>query len=777
MKFLANALHWAPALLVTAVLLCLFFVAELPAMATPNPPAISPGYGIFATQATVSISGDSGATFYYTIDGSTPVAGVSPVYSTPFNLTTNTTVKSIAVIGGQSSSVSSAYLAFDPNVSHVRSTGMSLWLRSDYQLSSSSGKVTSWQDLASGNFVTQSNSANQPSLVSNAVNSLPSVSFNGSSSFLNLPNNFDGFRNPIYFVVFKPSSSPFTANARILEVGTGSSSNAVYLSQPTTTSMTLGVNQFSSPNTLSSSSTAITPNQYQIFEATQPTFETVNILTNGVQNTTGSLPTAYFATRTGCFLGTDYSNTLFFSGEIAEILVYNGTMTANDVHGVEGYLMNRYAIVGPPPTIAPKSAVFPNTGGGTFIQVPLMLPITLYTPDYNATMRYTLDGSTPGPTSQLYSAPFLVDNSCVVKAIAIRSYGNSGVSLPAYIQLDTKALSSLVATDGLVLWLKSDYGLISSGGKVSRWVDMSGNSNDATQSNVTNQPAVSVVQQNGFPVLTFNGSSQYLQLPAGFTTFGNGLTALVAVNPNASGSGEMIEVGNGSSGDNIVLSNSTTTASLSTARGTTSSTLTAPSALSPGRFQLLEGTQDGNTAGSIKVNSVISSSGTLNYASNTLRSQNTVGARYDGAANFFNGSIAEILLYNRPLTAAELSSAEAYMMSKYQIGLVTPPAPTITTPAGTYGAPFQIQISAPSDCTIYVTTDGSTPNPSTSMVYSSPMQINYSQTVQAIAVRAGVSSSVASAAYTLNATQWPAPQSSDTTPPTIQIKLPTQSVP
>lgn len=76
--------------------------------ATPpvQAPVIEPNGGEFAESQTVSISAKDG-TIHYTTDGSDPTVE-SPVYENPFEITTTTTVKAIAINDGETSSVTSA---------------------------------------------------------------------------------------------------------------------------------------------------------------------------------------------------------------------------------------------------------------------------------------------------------------------------------------------------------------------------------------------------------------------------------------------------------------------------------------------------------------------------------------------------------------------------------------------------------------------------------------------------------------------------------------------
>ncbi len=99
---------------------------------------------------------------------------------------------------------------------------------------------------------------------------------------------------------------------------------------------------------------------------------------------------------------------------------------------------------------------------------------------------------------------------------------------------------------------------------------------------------------------------------------------------------------------------------------------------------------------------------------------------------------------------------------------ITAPAaavPVFSVPTGTYYAPQTVTITdATAGATIYYTTDGSQPT-SSSSVYSSPLTISASQTLSAIAVASGYSTSpVASAAYNISPPSapvitWPTPAS------------------
>lgn len=79
-------------------------VAAFSPPAAATAPTISPNGGNFSSSVAVTLADTmSGASIYYTTDGTTPTAG-STLYTSPFTLTTNATVNAIAVQTGYSTS-------------------------------------------------------------------------------------------------------------------------------------------------------------------------------------------------------------------------------------------------------------------------------------------------------------------------------------------------------------------------------------------------------------------------------------------------------------------------------------------------------------------------------------------------------------------------------------------------------------------------------------------------------------------------------------------------
>ncbi len=70
-----------------------------------------------------------------------------------------------------------------------------------------------------------------------------------------------------------------------------------------------------------------------------------------------------------------------------------------------------------------------------------------------------------------------------------------------------------IPTTHLQLWLKGDAGVVANGSRVSRWLDQSGNGNDAIESDTSRQPVLVNNELAGKPVIRFDGVNDRL----GFT--------------------------------------------------------------------------------------------------------------------------------------------------------------------------------------------------------------------------------------------------------------------
>jgi hypothetical protein len=657
------------------------------------------------------------------------------------------------------------------------SSNLLLWLRSDAGIHSTAG-LSEWDDQSgNGNNATQTSSGNQPTYSTGALNSsvLPTVSFNGTSSFMNLPSNFANLNAGCdIFIVGKSTSS--TATGNLLSLGNTSNSDAVLVENVGTQAKMFAYNGTTSSSVVTTDNPLSTSSYQLIEEQFLPgtTHGTGTIFVNQTQHvqSTSMVASLNNITRSANVLGAAIGGTSgYFQGGIAEVLVFSGGLSSSQRASIASYVLSKYGIGGTPtadvPTFSPGPGVVPPAQQVSILQ------------DQNAIPWFTLDGSTPivsTLTGQWFinTNPIVLRQNTTINALANAPFFNNSADVSAAYTVESA--SAIVPRNGMSLWLRGDYGVTLSGSTVQTWSDASGSLNTATQATGTKQPTYVASAVNGLPALTF-ASGKYMQLPTGFSTFA-GASIFAVIKPTSVTAGaRIIDLGNGATSDNIQLQEPASgSAALYTYNGSTGTNVTASGALTLNTFQLLEAIDTGTGTATLFTNSTQEAQNTsMGILNNLSRSANYVAQGSAGGNNFV-GQIAELIVYSRNLSASETAIVENYLYNKYALQNVnTTQAPTFSQATATYTAPLMVAIEAPADSTVRFTTDGTTPT-SSSPTYSNPINVLNTQTVKAIAIKNGVSSAVTSATYTLDATQFPAPAST-TNPLQLKLQLPHVSIP
>jgi hypothetical protein len=232
------------------------------------------------------------------------------------------------------------------------------------------------------------------------------------------------------------------------------------------------------------------------------------------------------------------------------------------------------------------------------------------------------------------------------------------------------------------LWLDAaDTATITeSSGAVSQWDDKSGNGRHFTQATGANQPATGTNTRNGLNVITFDGGSDFLRL--GSSDLGRNVTGATvymvyrhAVSPQPfSGRVFTISTGAGTAPARIfIIDGATSQRSQTGGRtldGDTFAFVTGTAVIATDYmyrasvfdyantdlFNYLNGVVDGSTT----------SFQTATTTSDTASQRSGIGADLNNVATvFFNGQMAEMLVYHTAHTTAQRVTVETYLKTKW----------------------------------------------------------------------------------------------------------------
>ncbi|WP_052288225.1 DUF4347 domain-containing protein [Leptolyngbya iicbica] len=224
------------------------------------------------------------------------------------------------------------------------------------------------------------------------------------------------------------------------------------------------------------------------------------------------------------------------------------------------------------------------------------------------------------------------------------------------------------------LWLKANAGVTQGGGAVTAWADQSGNNQNGTG---TGAVTLNLNAINGNAALDFAGG--YVELPAGFADFTGGLSAFVVAKPDTSSNfARFFDFSDTTDPNNVTnaVFFSRRDAGNDLAYGTVGqpnqflvANTTTNDVINNGEFKIYGVVQQANNPVNFWANGELSGNGFIDKPTNVQRTANFIGK----ASNFdrnYEGQIAEILIYNDDLDAAERNKVETYLAIKYGTTLI-----------------------------------------------------------------------------------------------------------
>lgn len=226
-----------------------------------------------------------------------------------------------------------------------------------------------------------------------------------------------------------------------------------------------------------------------------------------------------------------------------------------------------------------------------------------------------------------------------------------------------EAISTAVVTNGLILHL--DAGNTSSyPGSGTTWTDLSGSGNNGTLVG-----GVGYSTTNG-GTLTFDGTDDHVTLPSGFGTWTSGITVFAIVNFGVASNWErIIDFGNGSANNNILFARNGTSDNLEFQvfnGASVSQALSVASGITNNVTAQYAATLDGTNGRLYRNGSQIYTVATTVVPPTVTRTINYIG-RSNWADAYFQTSMNVVMVYNRGLTAAEITQNYNVFKSRYGI--------------------------------------------------------------------------------------------------------------
>ena len=223
-----------------------------------------------------------------------------------------------------------------------------------------------------------------------------------------------------------------------------------------------------------------------------------------------------------------------------------------------------------------------------------------------------------------------------------------------------------IPVQGLALWLTADRGLkMDSKGRAERWLDKSGEEHHARQGESGRRPRLIKDAIAGHPALRFSGEGDYLSLEGEVVNSQSNTIIVVA-----SDRSELVSHRGIFSNWNGSAGNSTTSLFLGlTGRGTVrfSDDYRSQEGIEQSGDAFVLAASTGSGGSMILYNGSVIASRTSSLSRRKLEGSYVIGQQGNIDGEYWTGDIAEILVYNRQLSVAELRRVGKLLAEKYSV--------------------------------------------------------------------------------------------------------------
>jgi len=740
-------------------------------------PTLTPASGTYTSEQTVSMStSTSGASIYYTTNGSTPTSG-STRYTNPITVSANQTVKAIAIATSlTNSSVASETYTIAP-------------ILATPTFSPSPGTFTSVQNIT----INQANTnATIRYTTDGSAPDLTSQIYSGpiqvfSPTTINAISVLSGFTNSLiavgFYNVMIPVATPilsvvggtYSTNQYVTIASTTVGASIYYTtdgtdptvnSSPYTGSIVVDITKTVKAIAVKSSmsNSAISTVNY-VIKCASPTLTPGAGTYNTIQNvvissstpgvsirytTDGSDPSA----TNGVLYSTPVTINATFYQAIKAIAYKTGATNSDITQG--NYVVTLVKVTNPVLSPAPGSY-------NTYQSVSITCPTA------GSEIKYTTDGSQPGPTNgTVYSSQIAVNGNLKIIAYSYKDgMANSDIIYNSYsIQLQPADAPTFSSIAGAYTTPQSVV-ISSTTSGASIYYTTDGTA-PTTSSNLYSLPLTvaanttltAMAVKNGMLNSQVSSSSYIIKCATPTITPAAGTYNTI----------QTVSIGSSTPGSTVRYTldgsdPSATNGIIYSTPITVNATYNQPIKAIAYKSGITNSdiAQNNYIVTLIKVDNPVVSlpAGSYYTVNNVTITSTTSDASFIYTTDGSTPSLTHGTPYTGPVTvdrsmnlavyAYKAGMADSYVVyTYYYVQLTSVSQPTFTPAPGTYSGTQNITLASTSGATVYYTTDGSIPSTSSSQ-FSSPISVSVNTTLNAIAVKSGMAnSSVASGSYIIN---------------------------
>ncbi|GMV40966.1 MAG: hypothetical protein AMXMBFR64_26820 [Myxococcales bacterium] len=418
-----------------------------------------------------------------------------------------------------------AWTAAHP-ASPVPGIALRLWLRADEGVTATEGVVAAWADQGADPWAddaTQTDATARPTAASQGGTSV--VRFDGLNDGLRLPAGMAHLDGGFTAYAVARASGPARWGT-LLDLTGATAASRLALTRDATGP---GVVLRSGDTALTGDGGLAVPELRLLGAIQQPDGQT-QIVRGGEVTASGAVAVPRAAVRDGSRIAlSPVAGLPAFAGDIAELLVWDRALGADERHAVEVYLADRHGV---------------------------------YHPD----------------------ATWLLDQDLAAEAVdAAHTYGLGKAETVALGEFMAQNPDLPIPAPGLALWLDATTGVDAAGGAVQGWEDRSPAGMDAAQADSSRRP---VLLGGDHPAVSFDGVDDVLPLPAGFAGLDQGVTVFTVARPARPAPGApLLRLGNAAGQQMVSLGADGATGSVRYGAG--AAFATGPKGLLPGRWQVL----------------------------------------------------------------------------------------------------------------------------------------------------------------------------------------------